>query len=99
MISGTVESSAETAVTDRHEALLRVSQTLISIHSSEELFRVLARELRAVVNFYIMGVESMTRMRTRCVSLRMASQVFPSKSQNLRWKKLSRGGCISINSL
>jgi len=28
----------------------------MSIHSSEELFRLLARELRAVVNFYAMGV-------------------------------------------
>jgi hypothetical protein len=47
---------AETALTERYEALLRVSQTLISIRSSEELFRILARELRAVVNFYVMGV-------------------------------------------
>jgi hypothetical protein len=38
------------------EALLRVSQTLISIRSSEKLFNILARELRAVVNFYVMGV-------------------------------------------
>src|SRR5712671_2362898 len=43
-------------ITKRHEALLRVSQTLISIRSSEELFRVLARELRDVVSFYVMGV-------------------------------------------
>src|SRR2546427_5231131 len=42
--------------TKRYEALLRVSQTLISIRSSEELFRLLASELRAVVNFYVMGV-------------------------------------------
>jgi formate hydrogenlyase transcriptional activator len=44
------------AVTERYEALLRVSQTLISIRSSEELFGILARELQAVVNFYVMGV-------------------------------------------
>src|SRR6202166_2487935 len=43
-------------VIERYEALLRVSQTLISIRSSEERFRLLARELRAVVNFYVMGV-------------------------------------------
>jgi formate hydrogenlyase transcriptional activator len=55
-MSGTVQRAAETAVTKRYEALLRVSQTLISIRSSEELFRLLARELRAVVNFYVMGV-------------------------------------------
>src|SRR5213593_3329104 len=55
-MSGMVQRAAETAVTERYEALLRVSQTLISIRSSEELFSILARELRAVVNFYVMGV-------------------------------------------
>ena len=55
-MSGTGQSAAETARSKRYEALLRVSQTLISIRSSEELFSILARELRAVVNFYVMGV-------------------------------------------
>jgi formate hydrogenlyase transcriptional activator len=55
-MSGTVQRAVETAVTKRYEALLRVSQTLISIRSSEELFNILARELRAVVHFYVMGV-------------------------------------------
>jgi formate hydrogenlyase transcriptional activator len=50
------QSAAGTAATERYQALFRVSQTLISIRSSEELFRLLARELRAVVNFYVMGV-------------------------------------------
>src|SRR6266446_2135501 len=50
------QSAAGKAATERYEALFRVSQTLISIRSSEELFRLLARELRAVVNFYVMGV-------------------------------------------
>jgi formate hydrogenlyase transcriptional activator len=50
------QSAAGTAATERYRALFRVSQTLISIRSSEELFRILARELRAVVNFYVMGV-------------------------------------------
>src|ERR1700675_893452 len=49
-------AAVETAVTERYEALLRISQTLISIRSSEELFSVLARELRGVVHFYVMGV-------------------------------------------
>src|SRR6202030_2308294 len=49
-------AATRTEITKRYEALLRVSQTLISIRSSEELFRVLARELREVVNFYVMGV-------------------------------------------
>src|SRR5437899_4969988 len=53
---GTIQKGAETAGSKRYEALLRVSQTLISIRSSEELFSILARELRAVVNFYVMGV-------------------------------------------
>src|SRR6202049_3922607 len=55
-MSGTDQRAAETARSKRYEALLRVSQTLISIHSSEELFSILGRELRAVVNFYVMGV-------------------------------------------
>jgi formate hydrogenlyase transcriptional activator len=55
-MSGTVQRAAETAVIKRYEALLRVSQTLIASRSSEELFRLLAHELRAVVNFYVMGV-------------------------------------------
>src|ERR1700719_4234049 len=50
------QSAAGTAATERYEALFRVSQTLISIRSSGELFSLLARELRAVVNFYVMGV-------------------------------------------
>src|SRR6267154_2792307 len=50
------QSAAGKAATERYEALFRVSQTLISIRSSEELFSVLARELRAVVNFFVMGV-------------------------------------------
>src|SRR6266849_3063826 len=50
------QSAAGKAATQRYEALFRVSQTLISMRSSEELFRLLARELRAVVSFYVMGV-------------------------------------------
>ena len=50
------QSAAGTAATERYEALFRVSQTLISIRSSGELFSLLARELRVVVNFYVMGV-------------------------------------------
>jgi len=67
-MSGTAQRAAETAVTKRYEALFRVSQTLISIRSSEELFSILARELRAVVSFYVMGVgiydEKAHEMRT-----------------------------------
>src|SRR5258706_6038546 len=67
MMSGTVQRATESAV-KRYEALLRVSQTLISIRSSEELFKLLALELRAVVSFYVMGVgiydENAHEMRT-----------------------------------
>jgi formate hydrogenlyase transcriptional activator len=55
-MSSDEQAAPETSVTKRYEALFHVSQTLISIRSSEELFNVLARELRAVVNFYVMGV-------------------------------------------
>jgi formate hydrogenlyase transcriptional activator len=55
-MSSTIQKPGESAVIERYEALFRVSQTLISIRSSEELFSILARELRAVVNFYVMGV-------------------------------------------
>jgi PAS domain S-box-containing protein len=54
-MSGSVQRAAESA-TKRYETLLRVSQNLISIRSSEELFKFLALELRAVVSFYVMGV-------------------------------------------
>src|SRR5260370_9387972 len=53
---GTVQNASETAVTERYEALLRVSQTLISTRSSEKLFSILARELRVVANFCYLGV-------------------------------------------
>src|SRR5258705_10347879 len=55
-MSSTIQKPAESSVIERYEALFRVSQTLISIRSSEELFSILARELRAVVNFYSMCV-------------------------------------------
>ncbi len=55
-MSNAVQDEAEAAVTERYQSLLRVSQTLISIRSPEELFNILARELHAVVNFHVMGV-------------------------------------------
>src|SRR3984893_7688503 len=68
-MSSTIQKHAESAVIERSEPLLRASQTLISIRSSEELFSILARELRAVVNFYVMGVsiydEKAHEMRTK----------------------------------
>ena len=55
-MSRVFSKAAEPDITRRYEALFRVSQTLLSISSSEELFSVLADELRAVVSFYVMGV-------------------------------------------
>jgi hypothetical protein len=49
-------TTVERALTERYEALLRVSQTLISVRSSEELFSILARELRTLVNFYFLRI-------------------------------------------
>jgi len=60
-MSGTVQGATQKAATERYEAFLRVSQNLISIRSSEELFRLLAGELRAVGNFYDMGVDIQLR--------------------------------------
>jgi formate hydrogenlyase transcriptional activator len=55
-MSGTGQRAAGTEINKRYEALLRVSQTLISVRSSDELFSMLARELRAVVDFFVMGI-------------------------------------------
>jgi len=55
-MSDTHQSRPGTAATERYEALFAFPKTFISIRSSEELFRLLASELRAVVNFYVMGV-------------------------------------------
>src|SRR5258708_4706155 len=67
-MNGTAQKADDSTLTKRYEALLRVSQTLLSIRSSEELFKLLARELRAVVSFYVMGVgiydENAHEMRT-----------------------------------
>jgi formate hydrogenlyase transcriptional activator len=55
-MSAVVQTAFELPVTERYEALLRVSQTLISKRCSQELFSTLARELREVVNFGHLGV-------------------------------------------
>jgi formate hydrogenlyase transcriptional activator len=55
-MSAVVQTAIDTPVTGRYEALLRVSQTLISKRCSEELLSLLARELREVVDFYYLGV-------------------------------------------
>jgi hypothetical protein len=54
-MSGTVQRAAETAATERYEAVLRVSQTLISVRPWEKFLSIFARELRAVANFCYLG--------------------------------------------
>ncbi len=61
-MSDTHQSRAGTAATERYEALFRVSQTLISIRSSEELFRLLARELHG--REILEGVSGLTRSQS-----------------------------------
>ena len=56
VMSGTGQRAGEMTVSKRYEALLRVSQTLISVRSWEKLLSILARELRAVANFCYLGV-------------------------------------------
>ncbi|HLI35471.1 MAG TPA: sigma 54-interacting transcriptional regulator [Terriglobia bacterium] len=56
MGSSVFQAAFETVTVDRYQALFRVSQTLISNRCPEELLKVLARELREVVNFYYLGI-------------------------------------------
>jgi len=57
-------------MTDRYETLLRVSQALISVHCSEGLFDILARELGRVVSFDFLGAgiydEKLHEVRLKC---------------------------------
>jgi formate hydrogenlyase transcriptional activator len=55
-MSAVAQTAFETPASERYEALLRLSQTLISKRCSEKLFSTLARELREVVNFDHLGV-------------------------------------------
>src|SRR2546427_5337529 len=59
--------------------------TLFRSRSSEELFSILARELRAVVNFYVMGVgiydENAHEMNTTSYGDRKSTRLNSSHSQ------------------
>jgi formate hydrogenlyase transcriptional activator len=55
-MSSVLETAYEPAAVERYQALLRVSQKLISYRCPEELLSDLARELREVVNFCYLGV-------------------------------------------
>jgi formate hydrogenlyase transcriptional activator len=58
------------SMTQRYEALLRVSQTLVSTHCSEGLFNILTREVRAVVSFDYLGAgiydEKLHKVHLKC---------------------------------
>jgi hypothetical protein len=95
-MSGTVPR-AET-VSERYAALLRVSQTLISIRSSEELFSLLARELRAVVNFYVMGVGIYNEKAYEVYLKSYGEPGIPLQVPKLAPEEPPHGGCTSINS-
>jgi hypothetical protein len=93
LMSDPHQNRAGTAATERYETLFRVSPTLISIRSSEELFRLLARELRAVVNFYVMGVGIYDERAHEVRLTSYGEPGVPSRFQNLRQKIRSHGGC------
>ena len=105
MMSGTVRRTVETAVTKRYEALLRVSQTLISIRSSEELFSILARELRAVMNFSYLGVamydEKAQEVRLASYSESGVPRQVPklAAEETLTWWVYQHQQCLIIPSL
>jgi len=65
---------------------------------SEELFRLLARELRAVVNFYVMGVGIYDENAHAIHLTSYGEPGVPFRFHNSRQKKPSRGGCSTINS-
>ena len=94
-----LQRADETGVAKRYEALFRVAQTLISIRSSEELFKLLAGELRAVVNFYVMGVGIYDEKAYEMHTTSYGEPVFPCRLHDSRRKKPSAGGSTSINSL
>jgi formate hydrogenlyase transcriptional activator len=104
-MSGTVRRTVETAATKRYEALLRVSQTLISIRSSEELFSILARELRAVMNFSYLGVaiydEKAHEVRLTSYSESGAPHQVPklAPEETLTWWVYQHQQCLIIPSL
>ena len=93
-----LQRASETSVAERYKALFRVSQTLISIRSSEELFGILARELRAVVNFYVMGVGIYDEMAHEMHTKSYGEPGVPLQAQNSPPRKPSVGGYTSINS-
>src|ERR1700720_1012045 len=105
MMSGTVRRTVETALTKRYEALLRVSQTLISIRSSEELFSILARELRAVMNFSYLGVaiydEKAQEVRLTSYSESGVPHQVPklAPEETLTWWVYQHQQCLIIPSL
>jgi len=70
-MSAVVPAASHRSVTERYGALFRLSQALISNRCcSGEIFSILARELREVVEFYYLGVgiydEKLHEVRLKC---------------------------------
>lgn len=55
-MSGMAQTASGTPITERYEALFRVSRTLMSNRDPEALLRVLSVELREVMSFCYLGV-------------------------------------------
>lgn len=55
-VAAGVQRAPESSVVERHQALFRLSETLISNRDPEELFKVLALELHRVIDFHYVGV-------------------------------------------
>jgi hypothetical protein len=78
-MSGTVQRAAETAATERYEAVLRVSQTLISVRPWEKFLSIFARELRAVANFCYLGAAIYDEKALLAADLDGPYEIHPSK--------------------
>jgi len=92
------QSAAGKAATERYEALFRVSQTLISIRSSEELFRLLHASC-ARSEFLCDGVGIYDENAHQIHLTSYGEPGVPFQVPPIHaGKKPSRGGCTTINS-
>ena len=70
-MSGGIQPASHGSVTERYEALFRLSQALISDRGPDELFNILVRELRQVVEFDYLAIviydEKRHELRGKCL--------------------------------
>jgi formate hydrogenlyase transcriptional activator len=87
-----VQAAPHRSATERYEALLRLSQALISNCCSEEVLKILVRELREVVEFHYLGVgiydEKLHEVRLKCFDHAGAPVQAPklSPEETLTWR-------------